>query len=583
MRKGAFIFVLAVVVGLVLFFLWTRRMRVMRPGELIPVEATASMSIPDISEAVKKSDRLIEAMGIPKGKEGIFSDIMKGMKLTEDIDSPEDLSGYGLEPEGGLCLVWHDLKFKRRSLIAQIKDKDLTVKTIKEKLAGSAEKSYSRIRYWAGEKATCGVVSSCLVISKEEEDFLTIARLATGEGKALRPKVAAGSELAFHLNLVRISPEIKSKVEMAMPFIKMASQRAGQSKGEPVSLITAMLELEVSGALALLGQLNSFGLALDLDNEEAKITTSIQCKEDSALRKYLVSQPGSFTLLGYLPEDAPMVMGFRYDAELGRSAINECVASVLDFMDSRTEMAEGEKIKGLIEAWKEYASYQGSEYVFSWLANPGTFLDLLYIMEVTDGDAALAAYTDLELYNRAALPWLTLSGTTAPSNLYQAGPSEMHQGIEIRQIVLKGYRDAVANMMDSASEERLSLYPQDIHMWFACKDNILVYSISEESASAKAALDRIIEGEPATEAAYKDRSILLRISLLGMAKNFVGVFSKMSAPSPLTGINWEDVKPQSRVTVSGVFYEGELQYELTIPAQTVREIINLGRGRVGEK
>ncbi len=375
---------------------------------------------------------------------------------------------------------------------------------------------------------------------------------------------------------------LKSDMQMGVSELEEHSPELAPEPAE-IEMVSKMMDFGIQ----LFEQADTLSVTVQLNGTDLEISPFVKFKEDSEVQAYIRSAPTELTHLGYLPSASSINSMMRFQKEMW---INLTVEFMKLFSPTDPN-ADSQGIAGttedFIEVLADYYEPLGEQASASFSFSGSLLPDMIFITDVVD-EKKMATYMkeDYLGYIETAAALYKAFGAHESADMYagaSAGPSEIHNGVEIMSYTLPNFSAAFAQM----PPEMAFSIPERWDLYYAIENKALLISLSSNAKPIKDALDRMAGVGIAEDGTGHGRVIdaltlkndwLVTVSPMAIIKGVLKAMAQSDPQIGMIGMLLQDIPETHNIGIAGMNRDGGVQAKLFIALADLKPLINTAVG-----
>ena len=416
---------------------------------LIPEQTIGLIYCPSLAELDARLNALAQELMPMAEPPELLASILADT-FGAGFESLDELEEIGLDLNKDFAIFFTSLEPMFLSATVHLTEPEAIMQVIEMEAEGSAPVEYNGVTYWnaAGGGGSFAILDDVLVFSQQAT--VCESTIDTFQGKTpavamnvnyirfLTDVVAGTNQLAVRFDFDSIGPLLSVKLEEEVNEMVDSLESASESAG-----LVPMVAKTLGGALSLIDKAKTLRLTLSVEGADVQIAPSLTFKPGSAMQKMLSGMRGELSLLNGLPERATMSGAIKVSPKtllaLGK----------LGFMFVPQDTPEQKAVlEPVIERMAGFYEALTGEMASTLNFSDSLIPDSLIVYGVQDA-AKARAYMDEGFVEQLQVSMQLMQGMMAglPNadgvlGMYEGaapGPSEMHNGVEIKSYTFPNF------------------------------------------------------------------------------------------------------------------------------------------------
>ncbi|MBI1928287.1 hypothetical protein HYR99_29090 [Candidatus Poribacteria bacterium] len=347
----------------------------------------------------------------------------------------------------------------------------------------------------------------------------------------------------------------------------------------------------IDGGIRLLEQAKTLSLTFQLNGSDLQISPFLKFKSDSEIQERIRTAPMELTQLKYLPQTAFLNGDMRFQKE----DFIRFTRGMLKLFTPADANADKEQVEKAFQEYTQvitsFCESLGDTMSVSVNFSDSLMPDVLYIYDAPD-EGKIKSYMNGYLTYLESVQSVYEAMGAAKFNIFDkasAGAIETYNGVEIKSYTLPNVKAAFTQLPPQAE----GLAPKQWNIYYAIKGGKLLYSMSANAQSIKAALERMAgtgigfdKGagyDKLTHALTLTNNMLIGISPLTAVKNIVQLVAQTNPDVGMVMMLLGSIPEAYSIGIASQNRDGGVEGKLFISLGDFKDLINMAASMQGEQ
>ena len=492
------------------------------------------------------------------------------------FETLEELEELGLDLRRNFAVFISGVDPLMYSAAVHVKDAESVKQLIEMEAEGSSAITHNGVTYYTtGEEGAFVLMDDVMVYSGSAE----ICKKVIDTHKKTMPSIAADADfqslkldttsgvndLIFYFAMESIVNALQPTLTEGAEGLKSEMKASAEVDPELNAGLGQAISL-IDGGMQLLYQSKTLSLTVQVNGSDLQISPFLKFKPDSEIQTYFRQMPKELTHLKYLPQNAFLNGEMQFQTERFIDVTQMIIKSLIP-TDPNAETEEIEEaVEARTETSTDFYGALGNEVALSVNFSRSLMPDVLYIYDVKD-EKQVKAYMEndfMGVYKEVS-----------------AGPSEMYNGVEIKNYILPNITPLFAELppgMGGAAPKQWNLY-------YAISGGKVLYGIADSAQPVKDTLDRIAGMKAGfdqgagysklTGALNLKNNMFFALSLITAAKSILQIVAQVQPDVAMFHMLLVNIPETYSIGIASQNREGGVAGELFISLGDFKEIITM--------